>query len=66
MLAVPDAFPVAFARRPLPVRDGRGEVVQGVRRLAEAADDGALDEGAGAVDVLDVLDGEDPDEDARG
>lgn len=58
------SFPVIFDGRQLPFGDGRGELFEGVRRLAQPPDDGALDEAAGAVDVLDVLDGQDPDEDA--
>jgi hypothetical protein len=58
------AVPTAFLRRPPALPDGLRERVEAVRRLAEAAHDGALDEAAGAVDVLDVLDGQDPDEDA--
>ncbi len=63
MLAVPSPFqsPSRAARCPSATASARP--VQGVRRLTEPAYDGAFDEGAGAVDVLDVLDGQHPYED---
>jgi hypothetical protein len=55
-------FPVTLTHRPLPLHDRLGERVQGVRRFAQPPDDGALHERAGAVDVLHVLDRQNPDE----